>query len=213
MGKELPENVIKRLSEYRQLLSKYKYSIFPHINSVDLARILKTTQETVRRDLMLIGCQSKNVRKGYNVRELIERINETLDFEGNRITNVAIIGNSPPITELFLNDYSGDKLNIAGIFDFVISDKDQKSTDFEYYTLKDLPRVIEEKKITIAILNISSEYAGQVTEILLNSDIKGIINFSPVSLTVPEDVFLQEINIITLLEKAVYFQKNKENEI
>ncbi|HOI33473.1 MAG TPA: winged-helix domain-containing protein, partial [Bacteroidales bacterium] len=76
---DLSAKVIERLSLYRQLLLKYRFTKGPHINSADLSRLTGATQESVRRDLMLIGCQSSNIRKGYEVNEMIDCINSVLN--------------------------------------------------------------------------------------------------------------------------------------
>jgi redox-sensing transcriptional repressor len=39
--------------------------------------------------------------------------------------------------------------------------------------------------------------------------IKGILNFTSVPLTVPEDVFLENYDMVTSMEKLAYFVKEK----
>ena len=75
----LPEKVIERFSEYRQLLNIYQFTVAPHITSSGLARLLKTSQETIRRDFMLLGCKQSSLKYGYNVHEIIRLIDGVLD--------------------------------------------------------------------------------------------------------------------------------------
>ena len=85
----IPEKTIERLSEYRRsLLSCHKQGI-THIFSHVLAGMHGITAVQVRRDLMLIGFSS-DTKKGYDVKVLIEFINNILDSED--VMNIAIIG-------------------------------------------------------------------------------------------------------------------------
>ena len=77
---KLPGKTVERLSEYRrtllECLNEKRNFIFSH----DLAARLHITAVQVRRDLMLIGYSSV-LRKGYDVRELIDTIGKIIDSE------------------------------------------------------------------------------------------------------------------------------------
>jgi redox-sensing transcriptional repressor len=47
---------------------------------------------------------------------------------------------------------------------------------------------------------------------LVNSGIKGILNFTTVNLSVPENIYLEEYDMITSIEKVAYFVKNSEKQ-
>src|SRR5512137_1744588 len=86
---KLPGKTVERLSEYRrtllECLNEKRNFIFSH----DLAAMLHITAVQVRRDLMLIGYTSV-LRKGYDIKELINKIGTVLDSDKG--INVAIIG-------------------------------------------------------------------------------------------------------------------------
>ncbi len=75
---KLPGKTVERLSEYRrtllECLDEKRNFIFSH----DLAARLHITAVQVRRDLMLIGYSSV-LRKGYDVKELIDTIGKIID--------------------------------------------------------------------------------------------------------------------------------------
>lgn len=206
MKEKLPEKVIERLSEYRQLLALYKYASSPHINSADLARVLKTSEENVRRDLMLIGVKSTNKRKGFSVEHLIQKIGEVLDISDRETQNIIIIGKDSFIKDLALNTNTEHKIKIAGVFDFTISSH-TVIDQIDYYPLASLTQIITEKEVLLAVINISEEFAEQICEILIKGGLKAIINLTAIKLTVPNTIYLQEINPITQLEKAFYYIK------
>lgn len=201
---KLPEKVVERLSEYRQLLNIYQFTSSPYITSAGLAKLLSVTQETIRRDLMLLGCQKSSMKYGYNVHEIIELIDLRLDL-GDDMIPVALVGDCSAFVNTFITDYLGKKIEIAAVFNFGNQDNINLEFDLEIFNFTEIPKVVSEKKIEIALLNVSSDFTEQIAEILVKAGIKAIINYSPKRLFLPPDIYLEEVNLITKLEKAIYF--------
>ena len=110
----IPEKTIERLSEYRRSLLSCHNQGITHIFSHVLAGMHGITAVQVRRDLMLIGFSS-DTKKGYEVKTLIEFINNILDSKS--VMNVAIIGMGhlgQAITKYF--NSKGLKLRIVSAF-------------------------------------------------------------------------------------------------
>lgn len=209
--KSLPENVIERLSEYRQLLNVYQFATSPHITSSGLSRLLKTSQETIRRDFMLLGCKKSSLKYGYNVHEIIELIDNMLDTN-QQIIPIALVGDCGSFINGFLVDYLGEKIKISAVFNLSTNDNLTIDKNVEVYSFTEINKVVVEKNIRIAVLNIPSDFAEQIADILVKSGIHAIINFSPKRLYLPPDVYLEEINLITKLEKAIYFSNKGKAE-
>ncbi len=55
--------------------------------------------------------------------------------------------------------------------------------------------------------------AQEVAKLLIQTGIKGILNFTTVNLNVPDEVYLEEYDMITSIEKVAYFVKNTDNNI
>lgn len=203
----LPEKTVERLSEYRRtllhLLSKGKTYIFSH----ELANLHNITAVQVRRDIMLIGYTGM-LRKGYNIKELINVIREIIDTEKGQ--NVAVVGMGNmgrAITEYFYE--KRPKLNILATFD-VDPNKVNKIISGVYcYHMNELEEIIKRENIIIGIITVSAEQAAEVAEKLVLSGVKGILNFTSASLNVPDYVYLEEYDMITSLEKVAYFVKSK----
>ncbi len=203
----LPEKTVERLSEYRRtllnLLSKGKTYIFSH----ELANLHNITAVQVRRDIMLIGYTGM-LRKGYNIKELINVIKEIIDSEKGQ--NVAIIGMGNlgrAITEYFYG--KRPKLNILATFD-VDPNKVNKIISGAYcYHMNELEEIIKRENIIIGIITVPAEQAAEVAEKLVLSGVKGILNFTSASLNVPDYVYLEEYDMISSLEKVAYFVKCK----
>ena len=115
IASNIPEKTIERLSEYRRTLIKCHAQGITHIFSHVLAGMHGITAVQVRRDLMLIGFSS-DTKKGYDVKVLIDFINDILYSE--QPMNMAIIGMGnlgQAVTKYF--NGKGLKLRITAAFD------------------------------------------------------------------------------------------------
>jgi redox-sensing transcriptional repressor len=56
-----------------------------------------------------------------------------------------------------------------------------------------------------AILTAPTNVANEVADILIKAGIKGLLNFTTMPLKVPSNVYLEEYDMITSLEKVAYF--------
>ena len=201
----LPERTVERLSEYRRSLLQCLEEGKTHIYSHELAELHHNTAVQVRRDIMFIGYSSMQ-RKGYDVRELIQVIGDILDSE--RGLNVAVIGVGNlgrAITTYFIGKRS--KLNIIATFDVDHNKIDRVISGVKCHPLNRLKEVVEENDISIAIMTVPADSATEVAQQIVDAGIKGVLNFTTVPLNVTEEVYLDEYDMITSLEKVAYFVK------
>lgn len=202
----LPERTVERLSEYRRSLLQCLEEGKTHIFSHELANLHHNTAVQVRRDIMFIGYTSMQ-RKGYDVRELVDVIGEILDSEMG--LNVAVIGIGnlgKAFTTYFVGKRS--KLNIIATFDVDTTKIDRVISGVKCYPLNRLKEVVETHQISIAILTVPADSASEVAAQLVEAGIKGLMNFTTIPLNVPNEVFLDEYDMITSLEKVAYFVKS-----
>ena len=206
--KKLPGKTVERLSKYRRALLGSLAENRSYIYSHELAALMHITAVQVRRDLMLIGYASV-MRKGYDIRELIKRIGEVLDAPGG--LNVAIIGMGNlgrAITGYFMGKRTN--LNVVAAFDVDPQKVDKVVAGVKCYHLDQIKKLKGELEITVAVLAVPPDQAGKVTPLLVSIGIRGIMNFTTVPLKVPDNVFLEEFDMITSIEKVAYFVKENK---
>ncbi len=204
---KLPEKTVGRLSEYRRTLLNCLAQGKTHIFSHELAQLHNITAVQVRRDIMFIGYSSMQ-RKGYDVSELISVIGKIIDSE--EPLNVAIIGIGNlgrAITHYFMGKRS--KLNIVAAFDIDPAKIDRVVSGVKCYAVQSFPEVAKKLNISIALLTVPADTAVETTEQLVMGGVKGILNFTTVPLNVPSNVYLEEYDMITSLEKVAYFVKKQ----
>lgn len=202
---KLPGKTVERLSEYRRTLLECLREKKNFIYSHDLAARLHITAVQVRRDLMLIGYASVQ-RKGYDVKELIEKIGSIIDSE--KSLNVAIVGIGN-LGRAVAGYFKGkrSKLNLVASFDTDPQKVNKVISGVKCYPHNEMERVIRDQNIKIAIVTVPPDYAKEIAEELVRLGIKGILNFTTIPLNVPSWVFLEEYDMITSMEKVAYFVK------
>lgn len=207
--KPLPHKTIERLSQYRRALLMVHASGKTHIFSHEIAKIIHITAVQVRRDIMLIG-YTGTLRKGYNVKELIDLIGEIIDSE--MIIRVCVIGVGN-LGRAMINYFSGKrtKLLIVGVFDSNTEKVGKKYSGVTCYDIEQIDEIVRKEEIKIAIMTVPADQ-GQVTaDRLVKAGIKGILNYAPKSVSVPKDVYLEEYDMITSLEKVAFFVKTHQD--
>lgn len=201
----LPEKTIERLSEYRRTLLNCLAKGKTHIYSHELAGLHNITAVQVRRDLMLIGYSSMK-KKGYDAQELVKVIGDIIDHQIGLNVAVVGMGNLGRAITTYFNG-KRPKLNIVAAFDVDPNKINRVISGVNCYHMKELPDVIKRNDISIAIISSPPDTANQVAEQLVAAGIKGILNFTTIPLVVPENVYLEEYDMITSMEKVAYFVK------
>jgi redox-sensing transcriptional repressor len=205
---KLPGKTVERLSEYRRqllgCLAENKNYVFSH----ELAALLHITAVQVRRDLMLIGYSSVH-RKGYDVGELIQTIGRIIDSpEGLNVAIIGIGNLGRAVTGYFKGKRS--KLNVVASFDNDPQKVNKVILGVKCFHTRDMEQIISEMDIKIAILTVPADVAKSMAEEVVRFGIKGILNFTTIPLNVPSEVYLEEYDMITSIEKVAYFVKENK---
>lgn len=205
--KSLPEKTIERLSVYRRTLLNCLTNGKQYIYSHELANLHSITAVQVRRDIMLIG-YSTTLKKGYDVKALIDLIGEILDSQRGIKVAVVGIGNlGRAITTYFKGKRY--RLKIVAAFDTDPEKVNRVISGVKCYSMNDLEEIIQKENISIAILTVPPDYASPVAESLVNSGVKGILNYTSVPVNVSSDIILENYDMTTSLEKVAYYVKQK----
>jgi redox-sensing transcriptional repressor len=208
--KHLPHKTIERLSQYRRALLICLDQGQTHIYSHEIAKIQHITAVQVRRDLMLIG-YTGTLRKGYNVKELIDLIGKIIDDEEG--IKVAIMGMGN-LGRALINYFAGkrSKLSIVAGFDINPDKIGNVMSGVPCYAIEEMDEVISRENIRLGIMTVPAEFALDVANKLVKAGIKGILNYTPKPVTVPKDVYLEEYDMITSLEKVAFYVKMQDED-
>jgi redox-sensing transcriptional repressor len=206
--KHLPHKTVERLSQYRRalllILSKEKTHVFSH----EIAQMQHITPVQVRRDLMLIG-YSGNLRKGYDIKELIDMIGNIIDTEkGQKVVMIGLGNLGKAIISYFKGKRT--KLTIVAAFDINPDKIDRIYDGVPCYNISRIADIMKKESVTIGIITVPADQAPAIAETLVHAGVKGILNYSPKPLNVSPYVYLEEYDMITSLEKVAFFAKKND---
>ena len=144
---------------------------------------------------------------GYNVEELKIELEKIMGVD--RPYNVVIVGFGN-IGGALLN-YSGFRkkgFKVKGIFD---CSNDIIGTEHNGIIVKDvleLENFVRDEKVDIAILAIPAKPAQEITNQLVSAGIKGIWNFAPIDLKLPDTVVLENVHLDGSLLTLTYYMNS-----
>ena len=185
-----PLPTIRRIPSYLRLLYEYRSADQEWISATDIAQRLSLKPIQVRKDMAFTGITGKP-KKGFLVKDLIDSIREFLGWDA--MSEAVIVGTGALGSALIgYSGFSDHGLNIIGAFDNDLKKIGSKVHGQEIYSLEDISTIVKEKNVSIAIMTVPASAAQDVADLLVEAGIKGIWNFSPVKLHVPESVIVQK---------------------
>ncbi|MCZ0756482.1 redox-sensing transcriptional repressor Rex [Anoxybacillus sp. J5B_2022] len=202
---KIPQATAKRLPLYYRFLKNLHASGKLRVSSAELSEAVKVDSATIRRDFSYFGALGKK-GYGYNVSYLLSFFRKTLDQD--EITEVVLVGVGN-LGTAFLN-YNFMKNNNTQIVMAFDVDEAKVGTEVggvPVYHLDELEERLNER-ITVAILTVPAYVAQSITDRLVQKGIKGILNFTPARLNVPETIRVHHIDLAIELQSLVYFLKN-----
>jgi redox-sensing transcriptional repressor len=198
------ELTTNRLSVYLRCLNVLDAAGVRAVSSQALAEEFHLNAAQIRKDLAYFG--EFGVRGvGYYVKELRSHLRQILGID-QRIA-VAIMGAGN--LGLALADYPGFRLEgfeIAALFDTVPEKIGQHSRGgVPIFDIADLRRIARKKRIRIAVLAVPAAAAHTVLQTVVGAGIKAILNFSPGTFKVPDDVKIKSVDLTVSLESLSFF--------
>ncbi len=204
-----PEPTIERLSRYRRVLAGLAAEGQTHVFSHELAELAHSNGAQVRRDIMLIG-HTGSPAKGYAVGDLARAIGKVLDDPATARAVLVGLGNlGRALVDYFSN--RGSRFAIAAILDTDESKVGAPYRGCPTFSMERLEEVVAEKKLRLAILTVPAEVAQEAAERLVAAGVTGIVNFAPMTLRLPERVFVEQVDIAAAWEKVGYFARRRRS--
>jgi redox-sensing transcriptional repressor len=199
---KISDSTIRRLSVYLRLLEDLEVEGTATVSSETLARQAGATAAQIRKDLSLFGSFGKR-GMGYSVAELATRVRGILGLA--RQWRVALVGAGRIGSALF----AYPNLSSRGFHIVTVVDSDPEKVGRRWGEVwirpdDELERAIQEEQVDMAILAVPGHAAQAVMDRVVAAGVRGILNFAPVPLRVPEDVWLKDVNLVIEMEALSY---------
>ena len=201
--RKIPRATAKRLPEYYRYLNALLNANKRRVSSTELSEAVQVDSATIRRDFSYFGELGKR-GYGYDVESLIKFFKGILNQD--KLTSVALVGVGSLGSALMnYNFHQSTNLRISAAFDPKPALANTIKSGIPVYPANELKKQIKEQQIDVVILTVPASQAQSVTDDLVEVGVHGILNFSPVRLSVPDNVQVQNIDLTNELQTLIYF--------
>jgi redox-sensing transcriptional repressor len=206
--KNISMAVIKRLPKYHRYLAELMRNDVDRISSKDLSEKIGFTASQIRQDLNNFGDFGQQ-GYGYNVKELYTQISTILGLAKEYRTIIIGAGN---IGQAIANYTRFEKLGFTlnGIFDANPKLVGIRIRDVEIQDIDNLEGFLKKEHIDIGIICVPKVNAQKVCDVLVKNGVRGVWNFAPVDLNVPEEVTIENVHLSESLLTLTYLLNEKD---
>jgi redox-sensing transcriptional repressor len=202
-----PEPTLRRLARYIPILQGLHVQGVEVVSSTTIANEIVLDPTQVRKDIEYTGITGKP-KTGFNIIELIASIETFLNW--NNVTDAFLVGSGNLGSALLgYNRFKKQGLNIVAAFDVDPLKEGSQIHGISVLPLEKMAGLAERMRIHIGIITVPAEHAQAVADLMINGGIRAIWNFAPVHLKVPENIIVENIQLVQSL--AVLTTKLRES--
>lgn len=194
--------VIKRLPRYRRYLNELRKKGVDKISSNEFSRLIGYTASQIRQDLNNFGGFGQQ-GYGYSVEGLYNEISAILGLDKNYKMVIVGAGNLGQAIANYTYYYKAGFV-VHGIFEINPRLIGMKINDIEVMDYENIVEYVENNQIDIGIICTSKDSAQEVADKLCFAGVKGLWNFAPVDLEVPNHVAIENVHISDSLHSLAY---------
>ena len=206
-GKKVSKITIERLPLYYQALQELADKGFQEVSSIELAKMIGTKPEQIRKDLTAFG--NFGIKGlGYDVFDLKNKISDILGLQNNFRLAIIGVGN---LGKALANYKKISELGfvIAALFDIDKNKIGKEINGVRIYDFEKFIPISHRKLIDIGVIAVPAEEAQNVADVLAEAEVRGIWNFTSAKLQVPYFITVVNENLtIGLGALSFYLNQN-----
>lgn len=196
--KKFSKNQLERYPFYLKYFKELQAEGVETISSPKIAKVLGYSEEQIRKDLQAVSSIPGRPKKGRNVDKLVDTLETFLGYKGE--TNAVIIGcGHLGLALLHYPNFDDMGLSIVAGFDVEPSLIGKKIDSKEIYDLKEIGDIFPRVGGEIAIVAVPASAAQSAIDAAVKAGAKGIWNFAPTHVTVPNHVVIENFNFSSSL--------------
>ena len=198
---DIPRKTVYRLSLYQRCLQQLKRTGTATVSSEALAKAAGVKPSQLRKDLTHFGNFGTR-GLGYSVEGLSGELTTVLGTA--RLQPVILVGVGNLGSALLrYGGFNKEGFEITAAFD---QDPSPRAlSDIPVYAMTDLPKIVEQQQVKMAILAVPATAAQGVVNELVSYGVQAILNFAPTLISVPEGVWVNSVDLAVELENLSYF--------
>lgn len=203
----VPKAVVSRLSLYLRELQHLVRDGNETINSTQLGSRLGLTDAQIRKDLAYFG-QFGYPGIGYRCDELISAIRGILGTDRDWAVGIVGAGNLGSVL-IRHRGFAKQGFRIVAAFDTAAAKIGESIDGVPILPVDQLAATVQREQIKLGILAVPAAEAQPVAEQLVAAGVAGILNFAPVTISVPAAVSTASVDLAIELEQLSFDVVNR----
>jgi redox-sensing transcriptional repressor len=201
--REIPDIIVSRLPVYLRALRRMQAREQQNTSSQELGDQVGISAAQIRKDLSQFGEFGKQ-GTGYNIAFLIGKLCEILQVE--HVWDVALVGMGDMGHALARYQGFHDRgFRVAMVFDNDPAKVGERVGEFVVQDTHEMVQAIREANVRVAMVCVPASVAQTVTNQLVEAGVKAILNYAPVSVSVPAGVRVQYLDPSIGLQRMTYY--------
>lgn len=200
---KVPEPTLRRLPWYLAFIKLLQGRGESVVSSTQIAKEINVDASQVAKDLSYVNVAGKT-RVGYEVDELTDELNDFLGFTSSHKAFLFGVGSlgAALLQDSGLKQYG---LDIVAGFDVKPSLDGTSINGIPVYHINRFLEKQKETNATIGVITVPVDRAQEVADQIIAGGIKGLWNFTPFRIRVPEHIVIQNTSMYAHL--AVMFNR------
>ena len=202
-AKEIPDIIVSRLPIYLRALQRMLEHGIQSTSSQELGEKVGISAAQIRKDLSQFGEFGKQ-GTGYFIPFLVDKLKHILHVD--RMWDVAVVGMGDIGHAIARYQGLNNRgFNVVLLFDHDPAKIGEKVGDLAIRDVKEMVSAIRAEDVKMAMLAVPAPAAQQVADKLVEAGVKAILNYAPVSISLPSHVHLQYIDPVIGLQRMSYY--------
>ena len=205
----ISDSTVRRTSSYLRVLDELEHEGAALVSSSGLAEKSGVTPAQVRKDLSYFGSFGRR-GMGYSVSSLKEEIRAILGLD--RRWRVALVGAGNIGTALFsYKEFGRQGFDIVAVFDSAPERAGETLGDVAIQPMAEFEQACRSRGVDIGVIATPAKNAQEIADLMVRVGLRGILNFAPRKLFVPDSVALRTVNMAIELESLSFALAQGEN--
>lgn len=199
----IPDIVIGRLPIYLRALNHMIQEDKEFTSSHELAERLGISSAQIRKDLSHFGEFGKQ-GTGYNIDYLYDQIRRILKVDREWVVAVVGVGDLGHAIAHY-RGFQARGFRIAALFDSDPSKIGEQIGGLTILPMEQMHDEIQRLRIKVAMVAVPADHAQAVANQLIQAGVRGLLNYAPITLSVPPGVRVQYIDPAVHLQRMTYY--------
>ncbi len=201
--KFVPDIVVGRLPLYLRALQRMAEEGLQVTSSQELVERLGISAAQIRKDISQFGEFGKQ-GTGYHIEYLVQQLKQILKVD--RVWDMAVVGAGGIGSAVArYQGFANRGFRVTMIFDNVANKIGTQIGSFVVQDAAHMVEIIQQAGIKVAMIAVPAQQAQAVADELVKAGVKAILNYAPISINVPDGVYVQHTDPVTHLQRMTYY--------